>query len=41
MENLAIAYTLIAVVLCGYGLNLWRRLRQVRSERELLESKND
>ncbi len=41
MENLAIAYTLIVVVLIGYGLNLWRRSQQVRRERELLESKND
>ncbi len=41
MENLAIAYTLIAVVLTGYGVNLWRRSQQVRRERELLESKND
>lgn len=41
MENLAIAYVLIAVVLSGYGLNLWRRSQEVRRERELLESRND
>lgn len=40
MEYLAIAYALIAIVLVGYSVNLWRRSQAIRRERELLESKN-
>ncbi len=40
MEYLAIAYTLIAVVLAGYSISLLRRSQSIRRERELLESKN-
>ncbi len=40
MENLAIAYALIAVVLAGYTVNLRRRFLTVLRERESLESRD-
>jgi hypothetical protein len=39
MEYLAIAYGLIAVVLTGYTLSVWRRLMTTERERAQLESK--
>ncbi len=41
MDYLAIAYSLIAVVLAGYTISLWRRMQASRRERERLETKND
>ena len=41
MEYLAIAYTLIAVVLIGYVANLRQRMATVERERALIESKKD
>jgi hypothetical protein len=41
MDYLAIAYTLIAVVLISYAISVWRRRDAIRRERILLESKND
>ena len=40
MEYLAIAYSLIAVVLIGYGISLRRRAQAIQRERALLESKD-
>jgi len=40
MENLIAAYALIAVVLIGYSVNLWRRMNAIERERQLYESKN-
>lgn len=41
MEYLVIAYTLIAVVLIGYAVNLRSRMQAVERERARLESKDD
>lgn len=41
MEYLVIAYTLIAVILTGFGISVRQRLAAVERERRLLESKND
>jgi hypothetical protein len=41
MEYLAIAYTLIAAVLVGYGVSLRQRSRAAERERQRLESKED
>lgn len=41
MDYLAIAYGLIAVVLIGYVVSVWRRSQAVHRERDLLETKND
>lgn len=40
MEYMAIAYTLIAIVLIGYAVNLRMRLRATEAERARLESKD-
>ncbi len=40
MEYMAIAYTLIAVVLIGYSVNLKMRRQSIERERARLESKN-
>lgn len=41
MEYLAIAYMLIAIVLLGYALSLWRRMQTTQHERALIETKQD
>ena len=40
MEYMAIAYTLIAIVLIGYTVVLWKRMQAVESERARLEAKD-
>ncbi len=40
MEYMAIAYTLIAVVLIGYAVNLRMRRQSIERERARLEAKN-
>ncbi len=40
MQNLIIAYTLIAIVLIGYGVTLYRRTREVDHSIRLLEEKD-
>ncbi len=37
MEYLTLAYGLMAVVLIGYGISLWRRARAIARERARLE----
>jgi Flp pilus assembly pilin Flp len=41
MEYVAMAYALIAVVLIGYIVNLWRRMQAVERERESIEAGKD
>ncbi len=40
MVNLIVAYLLIAIVLIGYGLTLWRRGREVEQSIRLLEDQD-
>ncbi len=41
MDYMIIAYVLIAVVLVGYSLNIWQRMRTIERERARLDSKQD